>query len=42
MIDVFAEEPEVPPEWGLDFASALSRLLTATSALFESTERIHT
>lgn len=29
--DVYAEEPEVvPPEWNLDFASALTRLLTAT------------
>jgi hypothetical protein len=32
LIDAFAEEPEVPPEWNLAFASALSRLLTATSA----------
>jgi tetracycline repressor-like protein len=30
LIDAFAEEPEVPPEWNLDFASALTRLLTAT------------
>ena len=29
--DAYAEEPEVvPPEWNLDFASALTRLLTAT------------
>ena len=31
LTDVYAEEPEVvPPEWNSDFASALSRLLTAT------------
>jgi AcrR family transcriptional regulator len=30
LIDAFAEEPQVPPEWNLDFASALTRLLTAT------------
>jgi hypothetical protein len=31
LTDAYAEEPEVvPPEWNLDFASALSRLLTAT------------
>src|SRR5246127_3653313 len=31
LTDVYAEEPEVvPPEWNLDFASALTRLLTAT------------
>jgi hypothetical protein len=30
LIDAFAEEPEVPPEWNLDFVSALTRLLTAT------------
>ncbi|MGH3970892.1 MAG: TetR family transcriptional regulator [Mycobacterium sp.] len=30
LIDAFAEEPEVPPEWNLDFAPALTRLLTAT------------
>jgi hypothetical protein len=24
LIDAFAEEPEVPPEWNLDFASALT------------------
>ena len=30
LIDAFAEEPEVPPEWNLDFASALTQLLTAT------------
>lgn len=29
--DVYAEEPEVlPPEWNIDFASALTRVLTAT------------
>ena len=30
LIDAFAEEPEVPPDWNLDFASALTQLLTAT------------
>lgn len=30
LTDAFAEEPEVPPEWNLDFESALTRLLTAT------------
>jgi len=31
LTDVYAEEPEVaPPEWNLDFATALTRLLTAT------------
>lgn len=31
LTDAYAEEPEVlPPEWNLDFASALARLLTAT------------
>ncbi|MCV7075655.1 MULTISPECIES: TetR family transcriptional regulator [Mycobacterium] len=31
LTDAYAEEPEVlPPEWNLDFASALTRLLTAT------------
>jgi hypothetical protein len=29
LIDAFAEEPEVPPQWNLDFASAFTRLLTA-------------
>jgi AcrR family transcriptional regulator len=28
--DAYAEEPEVPPDWNIDFASALTRLLTAT------------
>jgi AcrR family transcriptional regulator len=29
--DVYAEEPEVlPPEWNIDFVSALTRVLTAT------------
>ena len=29
--DVYAEEPDVlPPEWNIDFASALTRVLTAT------------
>ncbi|MCV7399034.1 TetR family transcriptional regulator [Mycobacterium fragae] len=42
--DAFAEEPQVPTEWNLDFASALTRLLTATCVGFlsESTERNHT
>lgn len=31
LTDAYAEEPEaLPPEWNLDFASALTRLLTAT------------
>jgi AcrR family transcriptional regulator len=31
LTDHYAEEPEViPPEWNLDFAAALTRLLTAT------------
>ncbi|OSC42649.1 TetR family transcriptional regulator [Mycobacterium decipiens] len=31
LTDAYADEPEVlPPEWNLDFASALTRLLTAT------------
>jgi AcrR family transcriptional regulator len=31
LTDVYAEEPEVlPPEWNIDFASALIRVLTAT------------
>lgn len=31
LTDAYAEEPEVlPPEWNLDFVSALTRLLTAT------------
>jgi AcrR family transcriptional regulator len=44
LIDAFAEEPQVPPEWNLDFASALTRLLTATCVglLAESAERNHT
>ena len=44
LIDAVAEEPEVPPEWNLDLASALTRLLTATCVglLSESTERNHT
>jgi AcrR family transcriptional regulator len=43
LIDAFAEEPNVPPEWNLEFASALTRLLTATCVglLAESTERDH-
>ncbi len=27
LIDAFAEEPEVPPQWNLDFAFAFTRLL---------------
>jgi hypothetical protein len=31
LTDAYAEEPEVlPPEWNIDFASALTRVLTAT------------
>jgi AcrR family transcriptional regulator len=31
LTDAYGEEPEVlPPEWNIDFASALTRLLTAT------------
>lgn len=30
MADALAGEPEVPPDWNLDFASTLSRLLTAS------------
>jgi AcrR family transcriptional regulator len=30
LTDAYAEEAEVPPDWKLDFASALTRLLTAT------------
>lgn len=31
LTDAYAEEPELlPPEWNLDFAAALTRLLTAT------------
>lgn len=31
LIDAYADEPEVrPPEWNIDFPSALTRLLTAT------------
>ncbi len=29
LIDAVAKEPELRPEWNLDFASALTRLLTA-------------
>lgn len=28
--DAYAMEPEVPPDWNLDFTAALTRLLTAT------------
>jgi Tetracyclin repressor-like, C-terminal domain len=44
LADAFTEEPEVPPEWNLDFESALTRLVTATCVglLFESTERNQT
>ena len=39
LIDAFAEEPQVPPDWNLDFA--LTRLLTAACVglLSESAER---
>lgn len=31
LTDAYSNEPEVlPPEWNIDFASALTRLLTAT------------
>lgn len=30
LTDAFAEEPELPPDWNLDFESRLTRLLTAT------------
>jgi AcrR family transcriptional regulator len=30
LADIFAEEPELPPDWNLDFTAALTRLLTAT------------
>jgi hypothetical protein len=41
LIDAFAEEPEVPPDWNLDFAAALNQLLTATCVglLSESAEQ---
>lgn len=44
LIDAFAEEPQVPPDWTLDFASALTQLLTATCVglLSESAERNQT
>jgi hypothetical protein len=44
LADAYAEEPEVPVDWNLDFASALTRLLTATCVglLCESRERSHT
>ena len=44
LTDAYAEEPEVPPEWNLDFASALTRLLTATCVglLCGPHERNHT
>ena len=44
LIDAFAEEPQVPPDWNLDFASALTRLLTAACVglLSESAERNQT
>jgi hypothetical protein len=44
LADAFTEEPEVPPEWNLDFESALTRLVIATCVglLFESTERNQT
>jgi AcrR family transcriptional regulator len=44
LIDAFAEEPQVPPDWNLDFPSALTHLLTATCVglLSESAERNQT
>ena len=49
LIDAFADEPELPPDRNLDFASALTQLLTATcvgllseSAPPEAAQRIHT
>ena len=44
LTDAYAEEPEVRVDWNLDFASVLTRLLTATCVglLSESTERNHT
>jgi hypothetical protein len=44
LIDAFAGEPEVPAELNLDFAFALTRLLTATCVglLAECTERNYT
>jgi Tetracyclin repressor-like, C-terminal domain len=49
LIDAFADEPELPPDRNLDFASALTQLLTATcvgllseSAPPESAQRNHT
>ena len=41
LIDAFAEEPEVPPDWNLDFGAALTQLLTATCVglLSESAEQ---
>jgi hypothetical protein len=44
LTDAYAEEPKVPVDWNPDFASALTRLLTATCVglLSESTERNHT
>ena len=44
LIDAFAEEPQVLPDWNLDFASALTKLLTATCVglLSESAERNQT
>ncbi len=30
LTDAYAEEPAVPPDWNIDFVSALTRLITAT------------
>ncbi len=30
LADAYAKEPELPPDWNLDFTAALTRLLTAT------------
>lgn len=40
LADAYAEEPEVPVDWNLDFASALTA--TCVGLLCESPERSHT
>jgi hypothetical protein len=42
LIDAFAEEPQVLPDWNLDFASALTQLLDRYLLLSESAERNQT
>jgi AcrR family transcriptional regulator len=44
LTDAYADEPGVPPDWNLDFASALTRLLTATCVglMSQPHERNHT